>query len=130
MNTLLTEAVINDLAGFPGMDGCALVETDTGMTWFHAGNTADIDRVAEAAIEFWRIQMRLSEHFTAMGPLQSAAYSFSQRVVALFPCSEQPPLVLVCIAHKTNVSWAEWGQRVAKLKHVLRQSRASPVAAT
>lgn len=89
------QAAIEELGQFPGMDGCALVDAETGMPWHHAGSAAGVERVAEAAIEFWRVQTRLSRHFEGMGHLQSAAYSFSNRVVALFPCGEAPPLVLV-----------------------------------
>lgn len=123
------EAIVAELATFPGMEGCALVETDTGMVWYHAGAMDGMDRLGEAAIEFWRIQDRLSVHFEPMGPLRSAAYSFTNRVVALFPCSETPLLVLVCIAHKEGVRWNELAPRVGALQRTLRQARAGPVTA-
>ncbi len=120
MNAEAVQAIIGELGQFPGMDGCALVDAETGMPWYHAGSVEGVDRIAEAAIEFWRVQIRLSQHFEGMGPLQSAAYSFSRRVVALFPCSELPPLVLVCIARKSDVSWADWGQRAMQLRQLLK----------
>jgi hypothetical protein len=119
MSSQAAESIVRELAGYPGMDGCALVDADTGMVWFHGGDAGAMEQIGEAAIEFWRIQMRLSAHFQAMGPLQSAAYAFSQRVVALFPCAERPPLVLVCVARRSDVAWAEWGKQVAVLKRAL-----------
>ena len=86
-------AQLQELADFPGIDGCALVETATGMAWHVAGNFPDVERISEAAIEFWRVQHRLSEHLTALGAIQSVAYSFLNRVVALFPCCEDPGLL-------------------------------------
>jgi hypothetical protein len=121
MSADAVQAAIEELGQFPGMDGCALVEAETGMPWYHAGSAAGVERIAEAAIEFWRVQTRLSRHFEGMGNLQSAAYSFSNRVVALFPCGETPPLVLVCIARKSDVSWAEWGKRAVSLRQLLKK---------
>ena len=116
------EAMVRDLGAFPGVDGCALVEAESGMVWFHGGDFPAIEQIGEAAIEFWRIQTRLSKNFKAMGPLRSAAYSFSTRVVALFPCADNPPLVLVCVAHKTNVAWGDWAKHTARLKDALAAS--------
>lgn len=117
------ESIVQKLASFPGMDGCALVEAETGMVWYSGGSFPDLDRVAEAAIEFWRVQVRLSSNFSTMGPLQSAAYAFSHQVVALFPCSEKPPLVLIGIARKSDVSWQEWGGHVVTLKKALKETQ-------
>ncbi|MBX3655096.1 MAG: hypothetical protein KIS62_06540 [Ramlibacter sp.] len=124
------EDIVQELAGFPGMDGCALVEAESGMVWYYAGTFPDIDRIAEASIEFWRVQQRLSANFSSMGPLQSAAYAFSQRIVALFPCGEKPPLVLICIAQKADVSWHEWGVHVVRLKKALRLEQPSTSSMT
>lgn len=118
--------LVRQLALFPGMDGCALVEADTGMAWHYAGNWPDIERIGEAAVEFWRIQDRLQSHLAALGALHSAAYSFSNRVVALFPCSDTPRLILVCVAAKGNIQWHEWGKHALDLRNVL----AHPVAKT
>lgn len=117
-------ALVEQLARFPGVNGCALVDADTGMVWFHAGQQA-MDQVGEAAIEFWRIEMRLARHFSAMGRLQSAAYSFANNVIALFPCAQKPPLVLVCVAAKQGMAWPDWGRRVAELQQVLASGSAA-----
>lgn len=120
MTARSAESIVHDLAQFPGVVGCALVETDSGMVWYHAGTVPDVDRIAEASIEFWRTPIRLSSSFSSMGSLQSTAYSFSKRVVSLFPCSDQPPLVLICIAQKGKVMWSEWGLEVQALKKALK----------
>ena len=112
-------AIVEELAAFKDIDGCALVETDTGMVWHFAGQLPDIERVAEAAVEFWRIQQRLSSQLAGLGELRSVACSFSNRVVALFPCCEEPSLVLVCVAAKGHIAWNEWGLKVAALRKEL-----------
>ena len=112
-------AIVKDLAAFKDIDGCALVETNTGMVWHCAGRLPDIERVAEAAVEFWRIQRRLSSHLAGLGSLRSVACSFSNRVVALFPCCEEPNLMLVCVAAKGTIAWSEWSLRAADLRKAL-----------
>lgn len=122
-NTTRVVAQLQKLADFPAIDGCALVEVATGMAWHVAGKYPELERVGEAAIEFWRVQARLSEHLSALGPLKSAAYSFENRVVALFPCCDDPALVLVCVAAKGPVAWANWGVEVEALRHELMRVR-------
>ena len=122
-NTPRVIAQLQKLADFPAIDGCALVEVATGMAWHVAGNYPELERVGEAAIEFWRIQARLSEHLGALGALRSAAYSFDNQVVALFPCCDDPALVLVCLAAKGPVAWADWGAEVETLKRTLADAQ-------
>ena len=110
---------VERLAHFPGVQGCALVEADSGMVWYHAGSLPDIESTGEAGIEFWRVPQRLSASFAGLGPLQSAAYSFARCVIALFPCSDRPALVLVCVAAKQGMAWGDWGQEVLGLKKAL-----------
>ena len=117
-------ALITELAAYPGIDGCALVEAATGMVWHHAGHAANTEQIGEAAIEFWRVQERLSSQLATLGPLRSAAYSFANRVVALFPCSDAHGLVLVCIAAKGAIAWAVWAEKVTELQQALAQAAA------
>ena len=93
-NTAQVMAHLQALVDYPGIEGCALVETATGMVWHAAGNYPELERIGEAAIEFWRIQDRLKVNLHSLGSLKSAAYSFSNRVVALFPCGDESGLVL------------------------------------
>jgi len=112
-------AIVEELATFKDIDGCALVEANTGMVWHFAGQSPEMERIAEAAVEFWRIQQRLSSHLAALGPLRSVACSFSNRVVALFPCCEEPSLILVCVAAKGHIAWKEWSSKVSDLRKAL-----------
>ena len=125
-NTAQVVAHLQALADFPGIDGCALVEAATGMVWHVAGNYPELERIGEAAIEFWRVQDRLTAHLSTLGTLRSAAYSFSNRVVALFPCSDEAGLVLVCVATKGDVAWQTWSVKVEALRRVLMQSLVTP----
>jgi hypothetical protein len=112
-------ALVQELADFPGVQGCALVEAESGMVWHHAGQLPDIEHIGEAAIEFWRVHQRLSIQLTSLGGLKSAAYSFADHVVALFPCGQEPARVLICVAAKNGVAWNEWGLKVPALRQAL-----------
>jgi hypothetical protein len=112
-------ALVQELAHFPGVQGCALVEAESGMVWHHAGNLPDIEHIGEAAVEFWRVHQRVSAQLSSLGGLKSAAYSFADHVVALFPCGEQPARVLICVADKTGVAWNEWAPQVMALRRLL-----------
>lgn len=125
-NTALVVTHLQALADFPGIDGCALVETGTGMAWHVAGSYPELERIGEAAIEFWRIQERLTSHLSTLGTLKSAAYSFSNRVVALFPCTADAGLVLVCVAAKGHIDWQSWGLKVEDLRQLLVKALATP----
>lgn len=73
MSNSLVQALIDRLAAFPGVQGCALVDADTGLVWYCAGKLPDIERLGEASVEFWRVQQRQSSYFEERGPLESAA---------------------------------------------------------
>ncbi|MCZ8256476.1 MAG: hypothetical protein O9327_12525 [Polaromonas sp.] len=118
MSQLEINRLLGVLASQPGVQGCALVDPDTGMVWYHAGELPDIERTGEAAVEFWRVQSRLSSHFAKLGALRSAACAFVNGTIALFPCLPSP-LVLVCIASKQEIDWAQWGESALALKKVL-----------
>ena len=120
-------AIVERLAAFKDIDGCALVDSHTGMVWHFAGQLPQIESIAEAAVEFWRIQGRLSSRLATLGPLQSLACSFSNRVVALFPCCEEPSLILVCIAAKGPVAWGTFGAGAAQLRQTLANQLAAGV---
>ena len=119
-------ALVTEMAAFEGVAGCSVVEADTGMTWYHSGRMPDMESIGEAAIEFWRIQGRLSSQLAVLGSLQSVAYAFSNHVVALFPCSAEPRLVLICVAARGRVNWPAWSVQVPKLRQALASVLVSP----
>lgn len=113
------DLLVEKLGHFSGVKGCALIEVDTGMAWHCAGAIPGIEKIGEVAIEFWRVHTRLSAHFDQFGAFNSSAHSFANQVIALFPCSKEPALVLVCVADKSGVDWAQWGKGVNELKLAL-----------
>lgn len=115
MNRERIQQQLARLVAHPGIDGCALADAASGMVYFHAGALPDMESTAEAGIELWRVHSRHPAQFAPFGPLQSAAFAFRQKVVALFPCTASG-LVLVCVASKERIDWPGWGELVQELK--------------
>jgi predicted regulator of Ras-like GTPase activity (Roadblock/LC7/MglB family) len=118
MQTIITS--LEKLAHFPGILGCALVEADTGMVWHHAGQQNEMERVGEAAVEFWRTQGRVAEQLGMLGELKFASYNYGQRTIGLIPCDLQQGLILVCLAQNPGVVWGQWMQELPAFRQLVK----------
>jgi predicted regulator of Ras-like GTPase activity (Roadblock/LC7/MglB family) len=114
MQTIVS--ILQKLASFDGVQGCALVEADTGMVWHHAGQLAEMESVGEAAVEFWRTQNRVASRLNMMGALKFASYNYTNRVISLIPCDEERGLILVCVAVSPGMVWSDWIRELPSLR--------------
>jgi hypothetical protein len=119
------DAVAGDLrhlAGIESVQGCALVELESGMVWLSSGTIPGLEHIAENAVEFWRLYLRLARPLDQLGSLRMTTLLFEQSFLTLTAFSAfSPPLLLVCVSQR-NVDWARWGQGVDKLKRVLGET--------
>jgi hypothetical protein len=60
--------------------------------------------------------LRLASYLADVGPLKFAAYSFANREVVLYPCSQKQDLVLVCVLAKQALDWKAWGAQLNALR--------------
>jgi hypothetical protein len=89
-----------------GVLGCALVDGNNGMVLHHAGELPDMVQIGEAAVEFWRLYVRLNAYFSQeFGQLQTQACFFEHRSMALMPWKKIQDAVLVCVGNKGGVDW-------------------------
>jgi predicted regulator of Ras-like GTPase activity (Roadblock/LC7/MglB family) len=109
-------SVLESLANFVGICGCALVESETGMVWHHIGKLTDMERVGEAAIEFWRTQRRVAIQLEAMGELKFVNFKYANKTIVLVPCDEDRGLILVCLAESQGVNWSDWIKHLPALR--------------
>lgn len=109
-------ASLESLSSFAGITGCALVEAETGMVWHHASKLIDMERVGEAAVEFWRTQRRIAIQLEAVGELKFANFKYANKTIALVPCNDTRDLILVCMADSQGVSWSNWIQLLPPLR--------------
>lgn len=108
------------LCHFEGITGCALVEVETGMVWLHASKSFDMEKVGEAAVEFWRTQRRVAVQLEAMGELKFVHFKYAQKTIALASCDEEHGLILVCVAENQSVLWREWIQHLPPLRQAVQ----------
>lgn len=105
---------LDRMALLPGVQGCALVEVETGMAWYAAGQNPDIGKISEAASDYWRLYGRLNNHFTGLGDMRAAVLMHLHSRITLMPCGKDK--LLVALTHeKTSVDWAGWQRRVREL---------------
>ena len=113
------EYILQQLSELEGLQGCALVDPETGMSWHHAGRLSDIEQIGEAAIEFWRAQRRMPARFKEFGAFYTSAHWFEKTVIVLLPCSVTPELVLVCVGEKDKVNLDSLRLPLAAIERVL-----------
>ena len=111
---------LNRMAALPGMQGCALVEVSAGMVWYAAGQSLEMQNIAEAASDYWRLYQRLNGHFTQLGHMKAAVFMHVHGRITLMPCGKD--MLLVALTHeKTAVDWSEWQNKTKQLAQLVDQ---------
>ena len=112
--------LMNDMcAKHPGIRGCALVDASSGLVWYevmampHTG-------LWEAAVDYWRLHARLSQHFELMGELGGVAAHHRGGMLTLLPCLRDPDVVLVSLADHRTVDWMSWQRHARQLGEAIQ----------
>lgn len=108
MNPRTVARELDAMAAQAGIVGCALVDPDTGLIWHASGRVADADRTWEAAVDYWRLHGRQRSHFSALGDLAAAVLYHRGGILAIFPCCDDPALLLVSVGEHRGVDWIRW----------------------
>jgi hypothetical protein len=74
----------------------------------------------EAAVDHWRLQQRLVDHFGELGPAQAIVLHHKDLKVTLLPCLRDPDVLLVSLAEHSNVDWSAWQRDTRQLAERLR----------
>ncbi|NKI97158.1 hypothetical protein [Rhizobacter sp. SG703] len=127
MNLPLVIAEMGRMAGQPGILGCALVDASTGLVWHASAGTPGSERVWEAAVDYWRLHDRQKLHFAGLGTLAAAVMYHANGVLAVFPCSSEPDLLLVAHGRHRGVDWLAWQCMVRTLGRLLNLPKPSPL---
>ena len=114
--------LLDQLASYPAVQGCALVEIETGMVWKHAGQWQQVESFAESAVEVWRVQLRNQAHLAHLGSPRSSICYFANGSMALLPCPGVVPVLLVCIADRAGMNWAGWMGQLKPLLEILSKA--------
>jgi predicted regulator of Ras-like GTPase activity (Roadblock/LC7/MglB family) len=106
------------MAGLPGVVGCALVETETGMVWQSAGGIDELTVLAEAASDYWRLHHRLQTSFERLGKLRACVMMHAAGRITLLPCGSGT--LLVAVTHEpSGVDWRQWQVRTRQLAAIV-----------
>lgn len=119
MKKQLIAKELQRMAATPGVVACALVDVGAGMVYLSAGDTPNIEAVAEAASDYWRLYQRNGNNFAELGPLQAVSTIHRDGVVSLMPCSEG--IVLATISRRMQLDMSAWHRQVAQLAALLGQ---------
>jgi hypothetical protein len=102
-----------------GVEGCALVDASTGTVDSTCGRTRS-GGVWESATRYWQLYHRQRRHFAPWGGLRSAVFAHATGAIAVLPCCDEPPLVIVVCAHSGSVDWPECERLTHALGAALR----------
>lgn len=114
---LLRDA-LDEVAGMHGLQGCALVEIDAGMVWHEAGSIADVQKIAEAASDYWRLYQRQRVHFEHLGELRAQVMMHSEVRITMLPCG-QGMLLIALSRERDPVDWARLQRKAGDLKQLV-----------
>lgn len=109
------------MAHMKGMEGCAVVDVDTGMVWYAAGHHDNIPQLAEAAVDYWRLYERHRKHLHYMGELNAQVLMHSCGRITIVSCGRQA-LLIALSTERESVDWHAWKKRVKVLK-ALQETR-------
>ncbi|MEP7100259.1 MAG: hypothetical protein ABI781_07100 [Burkholderiales bacterium] len=115
-------AELERMASHPGILGCALVDAGTGLVWHSCAAGPNAERIWEAAIDYWRLHDRQKANFAGLGTLGAAVMYHTGGVLAVFPCSTDPDVLLVCHGQLRDVDWMTWQRKVRDLGQMIRAS--------
>lgn len=119
MKKKLVAQELQAMAATPGVVACALVDVTTGMVYLCAGDAPNMEGVAEAASDYWRLYQRNGNNFAALGPLQAVSTIHRDGVVSLMPCSEG--IVLATISRRMQLDMSAWFRKVTHLATLIAQ---------
>lgn len=109
------KSILQTIAAMPGLQGCALVEVDAGMVWHLAGTAPDLQKIAEASSDYWRLYKRQRTHFGGLGELRAQVMMHADSRITMMPCGDDMLLIALSL-EKTPVDWAALQAEAQHLK--------------
>ena len=114
------EAQLATLSQQPGLLGCALVDSSTGLSWLQTGCVVGDSLIAEAACEYWRLYLRHRDYFADMGDIRAQVIIHSAKRITIMGCGLE--MILIAITdERTAVDWASWQAQVRQIKHMVER---------
>lgn len=117
MNSQRISAELASMALTPGVRACALVDSATGMVYLSAGSHGQIDSIAEAASDYWRMHERSGIPFAALGPLQGISLIHRDGLLSVLPCNSS--IVMATLSGRMELDIGGWFRKVANIGRMI-----------
>ena len=108
---------VERIGSTPGVITCTLVDASTGMIYHASGGRPDLEPLAEAARDYWRLHQRNGNLFRDLGPMVGIVVLHEEGVINVMPCGAG--VVLVTLAHRNKVNFSSWPTRLQRLQAIL-----------
>ena len=103
MKSQILRAALSELAGRPGFLGCALVSIEDGMVWHAVGSISELEELASAASNYWRLHTRTQASFSDLGPLQIVILVHRLGQLTLSGCGKG--MLLAVVTERRNTGY-------------------------
>lgn len=112
------EALIATMSQQPGVLGCALVDSSTGLSWLQTGCVVGDSLIAEAACEYWRLYLRHREYFADMGEIRAQVVIHSAKRITIMGCGLE--MIIIAITdERTAIDWGAWQAQARQIRHLV-----------
>lgn len=102
MKSQLLRDSLSELAAKTGYLGCALVNIEDGMIWHAVGSVSELEGMASAASNYWRLNSRTQSSFADLGPLQIIALVHRLGQITVCECGKGMLLTVVTERRETD----------------------------
>ena len=117
MNRQAIADEVERLGRSPGVIACALVDGNAGFIYHVTGDRPDLEPLAEAACDYWRLHRRNGNFYGDLGPMIGIVVLHERGVINLLSCT--PDTVLVTLAERNRVTFSNWPERLAPLRQLM-----------
>lgn len=95
MKSANLRSALAELSSKSGFVGSALVNIEDGMVWHAVGSIPELESLASAASNYWRLNTRTQSDFSELGPLQIAILIHRLGQLTLCECGKGMLLTVV-----------------------------------
>lgn len=117
MNRLELAEEVERIGRADGVITCSLVDASTGMIYHASGGRPDLEPLAEAARDYWRLHLRNDNLFRDLGSMVGIIVLHEEGVINVLPCSAD--FVLVTLARRNAINFSSWPSRLHRLRSML-----------
>jgi hypothetical protein len=123
-NSAEAQSHLRELSLLDGVNGVALVESESGMVWFTAAKSSDFGPIAEIAVESWRTKSRHAQALAALGRLRLTATHFDNGTLITAPVGADRALLLVGWIEGGKLQITQWREHARAVAAALRHGKA------